>query len=169
MLDRRLKVRGRVYYGGVIAFNARNSTMQCVVRNFSPFGAKVEFDNTALLPDEVDFTIPPEGFFLAGPNYLAPRQRGRLRVPRSKAVERADSAGLGNSPARQRTCQERLAAAYRTTPFRALSAISSLRRQTAIDQLLTFIFRSTRQAWPACRMRPQRSSAEARVSVPIRT
>jgi hypothetical protein len=62
MLDRRQKVRGRVYYGGVIAFNARNSTMQCVVRNFSPFGAKVEFDNTALLPDEVDFTIPRKGF-----------------------------------------------------------------------------------------------------------
>jgi hypothetical protein len=62
MLDRRQGFRGRVYYGGVIAFNARNSTMDCLVRNFSPFGAKVEFTNTALLPDEVDLTIARKGF-----------------------------------------------------------------------------------------------------------
>jgi hypothetical protein len=57
MLDRRQRFRGRVYYGGAIAFNARNATMDCLVRNFSPFGAKVVFENTALLPDEIDFTI----------------------------------------------------------------------------------------------------------------
>jgi hypothetical protein len=62
MLDRRQRFRGRVYYGGVIAFNARNSTMDCLIRNFSPFGAKVEFTNTALLPDEVDLTIARKGF-----------------------------------------------------------------------------------------------------------
>jgi PilZ domain-containing protein len=57
MLDRRQTIRPRVYYGGLIAFNTRNSTMECVVRNFSDLGAKVEFENTALLPDEVDFVI----------------------------------------------------------------------------------------------------------------
>ena len=62
MLDRRQRFRGRVYYGGVIAFNARNSTMDCLIRNFSPFGAKVEFTNTALLPDEVDLTIARKSF-----------------------------------------------------------------------------------------------------------
>ena len=62
MLDRRQRFRGRVYYGGVIAFNARNSTMDCLIRNISPFGAKVEFTNTALLPDEVDLTIARKSF-----------------------------------------------------------------------------------------------------------
>jgi hypothetical protein len=62
MLDRRQGFRARVYYGGVIAFNARNSTMDCLIRNFSPFGVKVEFTNTALLPDEVDLTIARKGF-----------------------------------------------------------------------------------------------------------
>jgi len=62
MLDRRQKVRDRVYYGGVIAFNARNSTMDCVVDNFSLHGAKVELNNTALMPDEIDFTIPRKGY-----------------------------------------------------------------------------------------------------------
>jgi PilZ domain len=62
MLDRRQRFRGRVYYGGSIAFNARSSTIDCVVRNFSPFGAKVDLDNTALLPDEVDFVIRRRAF-----------------------------------------------------------------------------------------------------------
>ena len=62
MLDRRQRPRSRVYYGGAIAFNARNSTMDCLVRNFSPLGAKVEFTNAALLRDEVDFTIARKSF-----------------------------------------------------------------------------------------------------------
>jgi hypothetical protein len=57
MLDRRQTIRARVYYGGLIAFNTRDSTIACVVRDFSELGAKVEFENTALLPDQVDFVI----------------------------------------------------------------------------------------------------------------
>ena len=49
--------RNRVYYGGMVAFNARNSTLDCVVRNFSQRGAKIEFENSAMLPDRVDFEI----------------------------------------------------------------------------------------------------------------
>jgi len=57
MQDRRRMVRDRVYYGGVLAFNARRSTFACVVRNFSAGGARVEFEGTPLLPDCLDFSI----------------------------------------------------------------------------------------------------------------
>jgi hypothetical protein len=57
MLDRRQLPRNRVYYGGMVAFNGRNSTIACVVRNFSMYGAKIEFECAALVPDEVDFEI----------------------------------------------------------------------------------------------------------------
>jgi PilZ domain len=62
MLDRRQEIRGRVYYGGIITFNARHSTMACLVRNFSALGAKVELANTTLLPHEFDFTVARRGF-----------------------------------------------------------------------------------------------------------
>ena len=66
MLERRQSFRGRVYYGGRIAFNGRKSTVDCIVRNFSSAGAKVEFENTAILPDHVDLTIDHKGVsFLA--------------------------------------------------------------------------------------------------------
>ena len=61
MLDRRQHPRNRVYYGGMVAFNARNSTLACVVRNFSQRGAKIEFENSAMLPDRVDFEIERRG------------------------------------------------------------------------------------------------------------
>ena len=61
MLERRQHPRNRVYYGGMVAFNARSSTLACVVRNFSMFGAKIEFESSALVPDEVDFEIKRKG------------------------------------------------------------------------------------------------------------
>lgn len=61
MLERRQHPRGRVYYGGMIAFNARNSTLDCIVRNFSQGGAKIEFENSAILPDQVDFEVARRG------------------------------------------------------------------------------------------------------------
>jgi hypothetical protein len=61
MLERRQLPRNRVYYGGMVAFNARNSTLDCVVRNFSQRGAKIEFENSATLPDRVDFEVARRG------------------------------------------------------------------------------------------------------------
>jgi PilZ domain len=61
MLERRQIPRDRVYYGGMVAFNARSSTLACVVRNFSPRGAKIEFENSAAIPEQVDFEIARRG------------------------------------------------------------------------------------------------------------
>ena len=61
MPDRRRLLRNRVYYGGLLAFNAQHSTLACVVRNFSPFGARIEFGDGAMLPDEVDFVVGRRG------------------------------------------------------------------------------------------------------------
>jgi hypothetical protein len=61
VLERRQHPRSRVYYGGMVAFNARNSTLDCLVRNFSPRGAKIEFENSAILPDRIDFEVARRG------------------------------------------------------------------------------------------------------------
>lgn len=66
MQERRRNFRGRVYYAGHVVFNDRRSTVSCIVRNFSPTGAKIEFANSAMIPDEVDVTIERKGVaFLA--------------------------------------------------------------------------------------------------------
>ncbi len=61
MQDRRKSFRGRVFFGGRIAFNDRQSTMDCIVRNFSDEGARVEFGTTRLITGEVDLSIDRKG------------------------------------------------------------------------------------------------------------
>jgi hypothetical protein len=63
MSERRQQPRSRVYYGGTVAFNDRNSTLACLVRNFSRLGARIEFEDAALVPDEVDFEIERKGIY----------------------------------------------------------------------------------------------------------
>jgi hypothetical protein len=57
MQDRRRQIRHRVIYGGVLAYNDRFSTMDCVVRNFTAWGAKIALPTNAILPDRLALTI----------------------------------------------------------------------------------------------------------------
>ncbi len=58
MQDRRRDVRQRVIYGGVLAYNDRFSTMDCVVRNFTASGAKIALPANAILPDRLALRCP---------------------------------------------------------------------------------------------------------------
>lgn len=53
--------RERTYLGGAIAFNARYSTMDCVIRNLSRNGAKLQLAGTATLPSEFDLVVLKTG------------------------------------------------------------------------------------------------------------
>lgn len=57
MSERRKSDRARTFLGGTIAFNKRNSTMDCRVRDFSSTGARVHLTNAAVIPDQFDLTI----------------------------------------------------------------------------------------------------------------
>src|SRR5258708_7346856 len=57
MQEKRELARNRTFLGGVIAFNHRKSTMDCLVRNLSAAGARISITNTATVPDEFDLTI----------------------------------------------------------------------------------------------------------------
>jgi hypothetical protein len=57
MRERRKTVRTRTYLGAQIAFDQRSCVMDCLVRNFSPEGAKLVFSNTVTVPQEFDLSI----------------------------------------------------------------------------------------------------------------
>src|ERR1700681_3113456 len=54
MLDRRQSARNKVIYGGVaeVGVGERGETKECVVRNISEKGARLEFSNVTKLPGE---------------------------------------------------------------------------------------------------------------------
>ncbi len=58
MQERRQAPRPRTLLSGTIAFNRRASVMSCVVRNLTPGGAKVQFDQGSIVPDEIDLSVP---------------------------------------------------------------------------------------------------------------
>lgn len=127
------------------------------MRNFSSSGARIEFENAAILPDEVDLTIERKGLaFLARIIWRRENDIGfAFRNP--KHLNATVSLDWALS----------MRASERTNKALQIKAISFAR--VIEGQPLTFMFRSTMQAPPARRMRLQRSSAELRVSVPIRT
>jgi len=52
MLDRRQNTREKVIYGGVAEIGEGGATTDCIVRNISEKGARVEFRNAVRLPKE---------------------------------------------------------------------------------------------------------------------
>ena len=62
MLDRRQSPRDKVIYGGVAEIGEHGTTEQCVVRNISEQGARVEFSNVVALPKkQMSLTIARKG------------------------------------------------------------------------------------------------------------
>lgn len=61
MTERRKEKRLKSLLGGRISFGRRQSTMDCLVRNFAPHGALVVFPHTSLTPSEFTLHIPCKG------------------------------------------------------------------------------------------------------------
>ena len=57
-LERRKHIRKPTYLGGRIAFNHLYATMDCLVRNMSPGGARLIFSGPVVLPENFVLSIP---------------------------------------------------------------------------------------------------------------
>ena len=131
MLERRQHPRNRVYYGGMVAFNARNSTLACVVRNFSQRGAKIEFENSAMLPDRVDFEIERRGLSCRAHLVWRDQNAAGLVFSDAQRDERRHSAGPGAQAARDRTGKPAAPVAPRSASIRTLGRMSAVEGEGA--------------------------------------
>ena len=53
--------RVRSFLRARIVFNNNNSTVDCIIKNISPNGAKIELSNTTTVPGEFTLDIPAKG------------------------------------------------------------------------------------------------------------
>lgn len=58
MEEQRTAVRGRTYLTGRVVFNDKNSTADCLVRNWTSGGAKLVFADATTMPTDFDILIP---------------------------------------------------------------------------------------------------------------
>jgi hypothetical protein len=56
--ERRAAVRHKSFIQGRIYFNHRRSSMDCVIREFTDIGARLEFSDVAALPDTFEVYVP---------------------------------------------------------------------------------------------------------------
>jgi hypothetical protein len=61
MVESRKSERVRSFLRAKIIFNNRNSTFDCIVRNISETGAKLEVGDSASIPSQFDIEIPQKG------------------------------------------------------------------------------------------------------------
>ena len=58
MIEARRAERIRSFLRARIVYNNHSSTIECTVKNLSPFGAKIELGNAMSIPDSFDLEIP---------------------------------------------------------------------------------------------------------------
>ena len=58
--DRRREPRHRVLKGGTLTFNNGYGALECVVRNLSAGGARLQFGDTAAVPPRFDLRVSGE-------------------------------------------------------------------------------------------------------------
>lgn len=61
MSERRQSTRRRTYLGGRANYEKPISSDECLVRDCSPDGARIEFSGSTLIPDAFDLTIRDSG------------------------------------------------------------------------------------------------------------
>jgi hypothetical protein len=110
MLDRRQSARDKVIYGGVAEIDERGGSRDCVVRNISENGARIEFSNVVRRPKkQISLTIAKKGrAFLASiiwwrDNFAGVAFRSETELPGSDLAER-----LRKSEKKKRQLQRRI-------------------------------------------------------------
>ena len=115
MNERRREQRQRSYLGGQIAYNHRRSTMDCLVRDVSPLGARLVFPGTVTTPDAFDLHIPQRD------------ERHRVRV----VWRREEEVGVGFAPRNEASAPISLEQARRVRALEAENAALRVRLTAA--------------------------------------
>jgi PilZ domain len=56
--ERRKTTRKRSFLKGTVYYNHRHSSIECTIRDFSEYGARLQFASPVTLPDPVELEIP---------------------------------------------------------------------------------------------------------------
>jgi hypothetical protein len=57
-IERRRVARQKSFLRGLVYFNNRRSVLDCLIRDISPYGARLVFSDAVTTPDQLDLYIP---------------------------------------------------------------------------------------------------------------
>ena len=106
MLERRSLVRHKTFIKGRIYFNNRLSSMDCIVRDLTSNGARLEFSESVTLPEAFEIYIPnKDEFFRAHVEWRKGGQLGVRWNSGSASHEKTESGGRGEHPLADRVAK----------------------------------------------------------------
>lgn len=90
-IERRKTARQKSFLRGLIHFNNRRSVLDCLVRDISPYGARLIFSDSVTTPDVVDLYIPQKEQTLR--TYIVWRNGHEVGVAFAQVAHMEHSAG----------------------------------------------------------------------------
>src|SRR3954468_4558451 len=103
--ERRRIPRQKSFLRGMIYFNNRRSVADCLIRDISPYGARLIFSDAVTTPDLLDLYIPQKEQTLRSQVIWRVGQRGRRRIPAghspAAALHSRERPGRSRRPRRQ--------------------------------------------------------------------
>ena len=112
MNERRIAPRKRSFLKGTVYFNNRLSSIDCVVRDFSDGGARLEFTAMVTLPDSIELYIPTRDQTL--PAQVRWRKDAEVGVGFDSATSSTERSGSGDLEQRVKQLEQDLAKLQRT-------------------------------------------------------
>jgi hypothetical protein len=106
-VERRRTTRSKSFLRGMIYFNNRRNVVDCLIRDISPYGARLIFSDAVTTPDVLDLYIPQKEQTLRihviwrhGQEVGAAFAQAAPMEPAAETGEPASSAGLAERVAR---------------------------------------------------------------------
>src|SRR5580658_8974450 len=95
MIERRSIVRHKTFIKGRIYFNNRLSSMDCIVRDVTDNGSRLEFSESVALPEMFELYMPNKDEYsqarAEGPRAIISVSHGRRRIRRTHARNPAEA------------------------------------------------------------------------------
>ena len=139
-VERRRIARQKSFLRGMIYFNNRRSVVDCLIRDISPYGARLIFSDTVTTPDVLDLHIPQKEQTLR--SHVIWRHGQEVGVAFAQATEVDHPAETGDLAERVQRLEDEVAALKRQ-----LKQLK-IRRRARVRRGLNR--RSGRTSWPAC-------------------
>jgi hypothetical protein len=96
MIERRALIRHKTFIKGRIYFNNRLSSMDCIVRDVTEKGARLQVSESVVLPDTFELYLPnKDEHFRAQAQWRKGDQLGVSWTPESASRQKSESGGHG--------------------------------------------------------------------------
>jgi len=93
MTERRRVARQKSFLRGMIYFNNRRSVVDCLIRDISPYGARLTFSDSVTTPDMLDLYIPQKEQTLRSQVIWRHGQEVGVAFPQAGAAEAVPEPG----------------------------------------------------------------------------